>query len=252
MGKLPYALQLYSVRDHLEQDPAGTLFKVKAAGYDYVEMAGLCGLSAQEFKAALDAAKLTAVSMHTGYERFAGDVEDVLEEARVFGLEYVVAPWVGGPEYSDRAAWLGVAKVLEEAGARLRTAGVRLCYHNHAHEFERLGGEYIFDLLYDNTAPEHLAVELDTCWARVGGADPVALIRKYQGRMPLLHVKDYVPGNPPRFTEAGKGCMDWDAIFKAARQAGVAWYVVEQDDNFTVDSLESVRISAAFMENWGV
>jgi sugar phosphate isomerase/epimerase len=247
-----FALQLYTVRDFMEKDPETTLRQVKAVGYDFVELAGLCDLGPEAFKALLDANGLTAMSMHAGYERITGNLDGVIAEARIFGMHYVVVPWVGGPMCPDRAAWLDAARAMDAAGAHLREQGLQLCYHNHAHEFERVEGDVILDLLYENTAPENLAVELDTCWASIGGSDPVDLIRKYAGRMPLLHVKDYVASQPPQFAEVGRGCMDWPAIFAAARQAGVEWYVVEQDDHFAVNSLESARTSAAYMAASGV
>ena len=250
MAKLPYALQLYTVRDELEKNAAATLHKVKEMGYDYVELAGTAGLSAAEFKALLDEAGLTPISVHAGYERIAAGLDEVAAEAKHFGLEYVVVPWLGGEACPDKEAWLTAIRQMDAAGARLRSDGIQLCYHNHAHEFEQFEGVYIFDLIYENSAPEHLASELDTCWSEVGGADTVALMKKYGNRIPLLHVKDYERSQTGDvvFRELGQGCMVWEPIFQAAKACEVAWYIVEQDAHFAAGgSLESAAISASFM-----
>jgi sugar phosphate isomerase/epimerase len=247
MTVLPIALQLYTVRDHMERDPGGTLRRVRMMGYENVELAGLAGCSAAEMKALLDESGLSSVSAHFGYEEFTADLDGVIEKLRDLGLQYAVVPWLGGEACPDRGAWIRAAQRMDSAGARLRESGIQLCYHNHAHEFEKLDGEYIFDIIFENSDPENLAVQLDTCWASAGGMDVPALLKKYSGRVPLLHIKDYKPGNPPVLTEAGSGCMDWDAVLPAGRAAGARWCIVEQDD-WEQDSLESARQSLEFLK----
>ncbi len=247
MASTPFALQLYTIRDALEADLAGALARVCTAGYTCVELAGTHGHGPEAFKAMLDAAGLTPVSAHIGYPEVTGNPEAVAAQAHTFGIDYVVVPWLGGEAFATRDAWAHAAREMDRAGAVLREAGIRLCYHNHAHEFEVVGGARIFDILFDTTAPENLAIQLDTCWAAVAGVDVPAMIHHYAGRVPLLHIKDYTPGPPPALTELGAGCMPWDAIFEAARACGVAWNIVEQDDNFAADSLASAQAGAAFM-----
>jgi len=249
MAFLPFALQLYTVRGPLEKDAEGTLRRVKAMGYDYVEVAGFGHRSAQDFQQLLDDAALTATSAHWGYEAVSTDIERVAEEARVLNVHYAVVPWLGGEICSDKAGWLKAIGVMDRAGARLREQGLQLCYHNHAHEFERLDGEYIFDLIYSRAAAEHLAAQLDTCWAAVGGHNPVALIEQYAGRVPLLHIKDYRPGPPLKLAEVGTGCVPWDAVFAAGLKAGAKWFIIEQDES-ELDPLESAEISGKFIKNW--
>ena len=248
MPSLPYALQLYSVRDYMEQDPKATLPKIKEMGYDHVELAGTYGQSAAEFKALLDATGLKPISMHCGYEELAGNLDKVIQDAKTLGIQYVVVPWLGSEVCPDKEAWLIAIQHMDKAGAQLRREELQLCYHNHDHEFERFDGQYIFDMIYSNTSPENLAVELDTCWSTFGGADTLALMKAYGTRVPLLHVKDYVRGDDDSavFKELGRGCMNWDPIFEAAKACNVQWYVVEQDET-DGDSLESAAISAQFM-----
>jgi len=247
----PYALQLYSVRDYCEDDTETALQQVKAAGYDFVELAGFYGMGVDLFKIMLDAAGLTPVSMHVGFELVVGDTETVARQADHLGVGYVVVPWLGKEVCTNREQWVMAAESMNAAGEILGEAGVSLCYHNHNHEFEYLGGHTIFDTIFSNADADCLKLELDTCWSTIGGADTVGLLQRYAGRTPLVHIKDYKPvepGKPVVFTEVGRGIMDWDAILHAAKDAGAVWYIVEQDES-EGDSMESAAISADYMKS---
>lgn len=245
MAGLPFALQLYSVRDHLAKDIPGTLAKVKEAGYDNVELAGFGDMTPEEYRKTLDAVGLTAISCHIGLDEAYNAPERVAETCAVFGMRFAVVPHTSA---DDEAGWLDIARRLDKAGGALRERGIQLCYHNHAHEFTKFNGRHAFDLLFEETQPDHLGAEIDTFWVEYGGEDAAAYILKYEGRCPLLHVKDRAPeGADPIFAEVGQGTMDWDPIFAAAKTAGVQWYIVEQDQ-CAIDSLEAVKISADYMK----
>jgi sugar phosphate isomerase/epimerase len=242
-------LQLYSVRDKFEKDVAGAFAAVKAAGFDRVELAGTYGRTQDALRAMLDAAELKPVSMHVGYAELVADPSAAADAAAVFGIADAVVPWVGAEMCPDRAAWVAAARAMDAAGAALRGRGVQLSYHNHAHEFQTFGDETIFDLIYANSAPEHLKLQLDTCWSTVGGADTPALLARYAGRVAQIHVKDckaWAPGARPVLTELGRGIMDWNRVLPAAKAAGARWFIVEQDESET-DSMESAAANAAFM-----
>lgn len=246
MSRFPFALQLYTVRDYLEKDIQGTLHKVKQAGYDNVEVAGNAGLTNAEFKKLLDTAELDAVSVHTSYEEITGNVSATIETAKVFGVEFVAIAGIDGQLTPDKAGWAACGKALDQGGAKLREAGVRLCYHNHAHEFEPINGEYPLDILFGAAAPENLGGEIDVFWVRFAGLDPAEVIAKHSGRCPLIHVKDMRDEESRAFAEVGSGILDWPGIFRACETAGARWYIVEQD-TCEEDSLKSAEISARFM-----
>lgn len=243
MAGVPFALQLYTVRDHMAKDPEATLKRVKEMGYDYVELAGTANLSPSDFTKLLSATGLTATSAHVGVEVVTTDTAKAASEMKALGIKYAVVPWAKG---EGKDGWANMGKTLSEAGAKMRQAGLQLCYHNHAHEFEKFDGAFAFDIMMNAAQPEYLAAEIDTYWVKFGKADPVAMIKKYKGRCPLLHIKDMTPGDAPTFTEVGRGILDWKAVFAAGRDAGTVWYIVEQD-TCAGDSLESAAVSAQFM-----
>ena len=151
--------------------------------------------------------------------------------------------WVlSGPEADEAAeqalveAGVSVCRVPTSAEGRvdirssleqLADAGIVLCYHNHAFEFETFDGKYGLDILYDNSDPQYVQAEIDTYWVQKGGVDPAAYIRKLSGRTPLIHIKDMDTDGD--FAEIGEGTLDWDAIWSACEASGAKWYIVEQD-----------------------
>lgn len=244
METLPFALQLYTVRESLQRDPAGTLARVREAGYRHVETAGLLDQEPELFRAWLQDADLTPVAMHFPSEEVMGDAARVAATLTAMHVRYAVVSWM---KFDTKAEWLDAAAKLDAAGAYLRGQGFVLCYHNHEHEFARFDGETALGLLLANSAPEHLALELDTCWARVGGSEPAALLREQAGRVPLVHLKDYrMDDDQFSFAELGRGIMDWPPIIAAARAAGASWFIVEQDQT-RMGEIESARVSAEFL-----
>ena len=129
--------------------------------------------------------------------------------------------------------WLNGARRLDELGAKLRAVDLQLSYHNHAFEFEHFPDDNRTkeDNLLESTKPENLTAEFDLAWIYVGGADPAAYIRKYKGRCPTVHAKDVVKAKDGgfKFVPLGQGDLKWAEIFAAGDEAGIEWYIYEQD-----------------------
>lgn len=237
----PFAIQLYSVRDHWSADPLATYKGLKSAGYDFVELFGVGPADAEEHKRLLDEARLAPMGAHIDYETLTSNPEAVIDAARTLDVRYVVVPWL---DANHRADWETAAERLDAIGFQFRRAGLSLGYHNHRHEFEDLDGRAPFELL-TATSRDNLFIELDAYWAEAAGVDAVSLIEKLGQRCPLLHVKDRKDGSVP-FSELGNGTTDLPRLFAAARRAGVRWLIVEQDE-CERDSLESAAVSADYM-----
>lgn len=248
MAKLPFALQLYSVRGPLEKDLDATLQRVKAIGYDHVETAGFHGHSASRFAEALSEAGLTAISAQVSFDRCTADIGEVIGECQALGVQWAVIPGVPEAEYSAED-WKARAAAMAALGARFRDAGISLCYHNHPREFERHDGKTFFELIFESASPESLLVQLDVGWAHYAGVDTLALLKAFSGRVPLLHIQDVkmrVEGEEPVPTELGNGATRFAPIFKVAGETGVQWLIVEQEESMR-DPLESARLNAAYM-----
>ncbi len=248
MSDILIALQLYTVRDYLARDYVGTLRKGREAGYDLVQLTGTLPFEAAQMAGVLSDLGLGVAGIHVGGARLQEDLERWMDYARRVGTRDLVWPFVPPEQRGTREDWLRLAAVMDELGSRCAEAGLRLSYHNHSFEFQRFGDTCVLDLLLGNTSADHLYAELDTYWVKHGGEDPVAYIRKYAGREPLLHVKDMAEDEARSFAEVGRGTLDWPAIHEAAVDGGVEFYCVEQD-KCAGDPFESARISLEFLRD---
>ena len=249
---LKIALQLYSLRDLMEKDFEGPIREVKKLGYDGVEFAGLYGKDPAYIKALLAELDLVALSAHVPYAVIIENPKKVLGDYAAIGCEFVAIPYLteefrpGGEKYDE---FLENVKMI---GALANDLGMTLLYHNHEFEFETIDGKYALDILYDTVPADILQTQIDTCWAHVAGQDPAAYVRKYKGRAPVVHLKDYfrkgdvvrpyaligIADDDPRandpnsffeFRSLGQGLQDFPPIIEASKEAGAKWVVYEQD-----------------------
>jgi len=249
MLKKPIALQTFTVRDDLAKDFKGTMEQIAKIGYAGIEIGGdMGGMTQVEFKNFLDSLGLKAMSWHAPPDQLSGNTQAVIDYAKVFDLKFVCCQFYSGQRAGD---YFEMAKTLEKAGAKLKDVGIRLCYHNHAHEFTKFDGHYAIDIILANSKRDCLAWELDTFWVKTGGEEPQDYIRRYAGRVPLLHLKDRTSGANPTFAEVGEGVLNWTEIFSAADEAATEWYIVEQD-TCQRPPLESARISLENLKKMGV
>jgi len=264
MKKWPIALQVYSVRDEAAADFAGTMKKLKAIGYDGVELAGTYGMTAVECKKILDEVGLELVSAHVNIDLLEDDA--ILEDYAATGIRFVAIPWLVGPK--DARELEAVIARIRKIGERVKAKGMQLLYHNHDFEFEKIGGAYILDTYYDRIPAEYLQTELDTCWVNVGGEEPAAFVRKYTGRAPIVHLKDFAGSKSENmyaligtdsakedsagkfeFRPVGYGRQNIPAILEAAEDAGAGWVVVEQDSpSMGKTPMESVTMSIEYLK----
>jgi len=232
--KRAMALQLYTLRDPAKKDLTDTLKKVREMGWEYVQWSGMPNLPAEKIRAELDAAGLKAIAAHVAIEPFEKDFDANVKFWKAVGNRDLAPGGMMADCKADLQAWLKGARRLDQLGAKLRAAGLRLSYHNHSFEFERFPGDdrRKLDILMAATQPDNLGAELDLAWALVGGVDPAAYIRKYKGRCPVVHAKDVVrakDGKKQQFKPLGQGELNWSEIFAAGGESGIEWYVYEQD-----------------------
>jgi sugar phosphate isomerase/epimerase len=264
----PIALQLYTVRDFMAKDVEGTLRAVKAMGYDGVEFAGTFDKTADELAALCREIGLVPISAHVPFVDMMADPEGVLSYYAALGCRFVAIPYLT-EEYRPGHEKFG--EVIE--GARLlgdiaNQKGMTLLYHNHDFEFVKVDGEYALDILYREVPAALLQTQLDTCWVRVAGEDPAAYVRKYSGRAPVVHLKDFVGQKSENmyaligiddgeektsqafeFRTVGGGVQDFDAILQATEDAGAEWVVVEQDKpDGEKTSMQCAEMSIAYLK----
>ncbi|WP_019911324.1 sugar phosphate isomerase/epimerase family protein [Paenibacillus sp. HW567] len=245
---LKIGLQLYTLREELEQDFEGTLRKVAALGYSGVEFFHFFGRSAEEVKALLQETGLVALGAHRPYDALLNDTEQEISYNLEIGNRNLIVPYLT----EEQRNWEEVAANLRAIGEKCNERGAVLSYHNHDFEFtEHFGGRTAFDGIFEEVPAELLQVEMDTCWVYYGGYDPVAYINKYAGRLPIIHLKDMKKreDGSAETVVLGEGEVDLAAIVEAAAAAGVEWAVVEQD-YCSRSPLESVTDSMRWVKTY--
>lgn len=265
-------LQLYSVREDLARDYAGTLKRVAAIGYREVEAAGFYNHGASDVKQMMSEAGLRCVSAHYSLADLLKSTDATIAYAKALGLEYVIcsAPWAADPARLEKypgGSWQGIlhamtlddwkwnADQFNQMGCKMQEAGLKFGYHNHTMEFREENGSYGYRVLLEDTDPRCVTLELDCGWAIAAGQDAGKMLRQYPGRFSMLHLKDLKPataGTEPDkriSTEVGLGGVDFHELFAAARASGVRHYFVEQEDfdkpvfeALTIDFKNSIRL----------
>ncbi|MCB1126186.1 MAG: sugar phosphate isomerase/epimerase [Verrucomicrobiae bacterium] len=252
--KGPVGLQLYSLRDSFNNDVPGTLDKVKALGFKYVELAGTYGLAPAEFKRMLAERGLVPVAAHFSLDLYQKDIDSIIRDAKTLGVKYVGAAWIPhqGPFTMDLA--LSTAETFNTIGKAVAAQGLRFYYHNHGYEFQPCLAGTLLDVLIQKTDPSYVTFQMDILWTLFPGQDPAALLLKYPGRWELMHLKDLrkgVKGDLSGGTDVrndvtlGTGQMDFPAVLKAAQASGVKWYFIE-DESPSVE--QQVPQSLKFLE----
>ena len=239
-------LQLYTVRDAMQQDPNGTLTKVAQIGYNSVEGATYTGsekfygMDPKTFAGVLKQNNLIMPSSHyrLGEEKTNGadtqgtmlhDWDRAVDDAATVGVKYMVCAYLSEEERGGIDHYKQLAEQFNKAGERCKKANIQFCYHNHDFEFAAQNGQLPYDVLLNNTDKDLVKMELDLYWVTKAGHDPIELFNQHPGRFPLWHVKDMDNTSKHDFTEVGNGVIDFKKIFAKADKAGLKYFFVEQD-----------------------
>ena len=252
MGQSSLAVTLYTLRDFTKtpSEIANTLRRVKSIGYDNIQLSALGPIDPGELGRMANAEGLNICATHVSYERLRDDLNAVVAEHHLWECSQVAI----GALPSDYRDLQGYRSFAQETGALMRSLereGLTFSYHNHNWELERHNGRTGLGILLAECDPA-VCFEIDTYWIQAGGGDPADWTRRVKGRAPLLHLKDMgVSDRKPVMTEVGEGNLNWPAILDAAQEAGVQWYIVEQDW-CARDPFESIAISLRNLKAMGL
>lgn len=244
----PLSLQLYTVRDALEQDYDATMARIAAIGFRSVEPFNFVA-TAPQLAAALAANELTAPSTHFNFLGADADLDEVFAAAKTVGIPTVIEPYVAPERWASADDIIATAEALNAAAVVAATYGVRIGYHNHAFEFANefeVDGTLLtgYELLAANLDPA-VILELDTYWAAAGGQDVPALLARLGDRVRFIHIKDGpIEDDPKTQVAVGAGRMPiWDVIDAAK---SLEYGVVELDDT-EGDMFTAVEDSYAYL-----
>ena len=239
------SLQLYTVREHTARDMPATLRRLAEIGYTAVELAGYGGLSARDLRASLDDLGLRASGAHVPLDSWETDPEAVISDMHALDCAHAVVP-ITPPERRNEESVARLAESFNRWGELCRAEGLTFSYHNHAFEFAPLGETTMWDVLIRETDPQLVHLELDLYWVRYGAVDPETVLRDLGDRVSLVHLKDMAADEQRSDLPVGEGTMPWPELLRAADDAGVEWYIAEQDN--PRDAFEDVQSSLRYMQ----
>ena len=245
--KIPIGTQLWCVRKQLATDIPGTLNGIGALGYEAVELENAFGKSGAEWRGWLDAAKLRPCGFHHRLSELQGDkLAASVEFNQTIGNRNLIIRSLAPPVYTSADLLKQTADAVNEIAAKLKPLGLRVGYHNHTTDFNRIDGEYWWNRFADQT-DKSVVLQFDTGnAAEAEGVTPQSLIQRNAGRTISMHVKPFSKKNPNAYLGADE--LDWPAIMTAAETTGgIEWYIIEYEKE-GVPPLESLKDNLALFK----
>ncbi|MFH0842483.1 MAG: sugar phosphate isomerase/epimerase [Bacteroidota bacterium] len=242
-------LQLYTIRDAMTADVPGSLKKVSALGYKFVELADynmetrkFYGFAPDEFRKMVNDLGMDIIASHTQVEGAGVTLENaknMAEDHAKIGVKYCLQPWIVEEMRDSIATYQRMAANWNEIGKVMKESGIQFGYHNHNFEFATVEGKVpYFDVMLAELDKDLVTMELDMFWATKAGQNPVDLFNKYPGRFQLFHLKDAYTNEAPFYeviktdiAPVGEGVINFKEIIAAKDIAGMKYMIVEQDDS---------------------
>ncbi len=267
MKKPQIAVQMMMLKDKVAEDGIyKVLAKLSEMGFKAVEISQIemSEENVSEMEKAIKnfGIKVCALSATTESfmpqaksETLKDDFDKIVNDAKRLNCNFIRIGALPFHYMGKEDKYVQFAKELNEYGKRLSEHGIKLFYHNHHFEFEKLNGKFAIDILIENSNPKYVGFELDVHWVQRGGQNPIEWIKKLNGRVELVHLKDYRIKTPEKltgmsdffemvqFAEVGEGSLDFKGIFEACDVSKVQFLPIEQDMTYDKDPYESLEIS---------
>lgn len=247
------ALQLYSLRNEMKEDPVKYHKMIADWGISALEGGGTYGMSDSEYAKLLADNNLRVVGVSADYNQLTKTLQPIIDEAKKYGAKYATCYWIPHAEGAISMDEIKVATALfNSVGEQLQKEGITFTYHPHGYEFAKEGKGVVMDYMLKNA--EHFAFNMDVFWVAMGGGDPVKIMKKYKGKFPQLHLKDRkigTPGSPDGRGDVetnvvlGTGDIDIAGLIKQAKKQGTKYLVIEDESS---RSVEQIPQSVAFIK----
>jgi sugar phosphate isomerase/epimerase len=282
---LSLGVNLFSVFNELNNDYFGTLERVAAVGYTNVELITMNFMTGirysdtyplQTIKKKLEELGLKPIAAHDGMNKDIHDWDPIIKENYELGCEAIVMPsaWI-----KNREDTLRTAEQLNAIGKKCKENGLQLYFHNHFHEFKRVGDTTLYDIMIENTDPEYLKFELDLVWVIRAGLDPIAVLKKLGNRCDIVHQKDLSkevvtvnvfdalqPGDEDLdmmqlyrgsgyikqgdFVDLGTGVVDFKATYDQIKAMGFVKYAFIENEGISDDKLKSIESDLKVLQKY--
>ncbi len=246
--------QYFTIKDFCQtlEDFDKACKRVSEIGYKTVQLSGIGDFDGKDVKAILDKYDLKAVCTHRPPQNYIENIDKEIEfhkaiDCKICGLGAM--PGFNAKRETIEAFVNNFSSVCQ----KLSENGLIFAYHNHAFEFEKFDGKYVFDIITDSIKTDNFRFILDVYWLSYAGLNPAKFIRERKGKIACVHFKDLkIEENTPKFAEVGTGNIDWDDVIKACEEADVEYALVEQDSSWIDDDpFKSLEISYDYLTKKG-
>jgi sugar phosphate isomerase/epimerase len=248
------ALQLYSLRNEMKVDPTKYHQLIPTWGITALEGGGGYGMSDSEYKKLLADNNLRVVGVGADFNKLKTDPASILSEAKKYGAKFATCYWIPHAEGPITLDEMKAATALfNQVGEQFAKEGITLTYHPHGYEFGNTGSGTPMDYMLENA--KHFKFNMDVFWVKMGGGDPLAIMKKYPGKFPQLHLKDRkkgTPGSPDGRGDVetnvvlGTGDIDIAGIIREAKKQGTQFLVIEDESS---RSVQQIPQSVAFIKS---
>lgn len=239
------ALQLYSLRNEMKEDVKGSHQLVADWGIKYIEGGGTYGMELEDYKKLISGLGLSMIAVGADYNQLKDNPHEIIDNAKAFGAKYATCFWIPHPsgKFSDKEMQEAI-EVFNRAGKILKDAGITLTYHPHGYEFKPHGKGTLFDEMLMKA--NHFDFNMDVYWVQMGGGDPLAIMKKYPKKFPLLHLKDRAHGTPGNTNGQGDvetnvvlgtGDVDIRGLIKQAKKVGTKYLIIEDESSRSVQQI---------------
>jgi len=237
--------QLYTVRDFTktEEDVRSTFRKIAKMGYSCVQISAIWNVEPKKLREIADENGLEIVITHADKDRILNDTLAVIEEHKVMGCKHI---GIGYNRFqADQIeSYANFIQEYDQAAKLIHKNGLKLHYHNHAFEFEKVGDITGFEYFVKETDPALWGFILDTFWVQYGGKNPADVINALDGRITAIHYKDFaMKDDKQKMSEILEGNLDWTKIVDATEKTKIEYVLIEQDGDWAVGPFESLETS---------
>ena len=250
--------QLYTVRELLQgkspEEIYSVLKQIKEIGYDSVQISAVGNIDrklAETYRDICEQLELEICVTHTNLDKLENDLDWVIEYHKMWGCTRIGIGSIPEDMRYEQGMRDFIPR-LNAVAAKVAPHGQKIVYHNHKFEFEKFDGKTMMETLFQEFDPENIEFEIDTYWVQAGGENPVNWIYKTDGRMSIIHFKDFrIKNDEQQFAEIGQGNLNWDMIIDACTETGVKYAAIEQD-SFTDDPMASLKMSYDYLKAKGL
>lgn len=251
-------IQTYSLRNQLPNDPEKYYKMIADWGIYAVEGGGNYGMSDEKYSQVFSENNLRIIGVGADYNQLLRDPAPIIAEAKKRGAKYATCYWIPHEEGPISLDEIKVATALfNEVGKEFESEGITLLYHPHGYEFAPAGKGVVLDWMLENA--EFFAFNMDLFWVKMGGGDPLKIMKKHKGKFPILHMKDRQIGTPnskdgradvETNVVLGTGDVGIAKIIKEAKKQGTAYLVIEDESSRSVEQIpQSVAFIKSVLEN---